>query len=126
MSVCAKFQLPSWSRSDWKDCVWWVVVSEFQVATVSNPTKLLLSGFELSWVQLRWVLTLFTIINECQHMQIFTKCKYTSPNPKKCFQIWKMWKTLNIFCVEFDLLLIPNISSCYSLYILSLLFLLND
>ena len=61
----------------------------FQVATVSNLNEVAFELFliEFSSVQLRWFLTLFTIINECQHMQIFTKCKYTSPNPKKCFQI---------------------------------------
>ena len=31
----------------------------FQVSTMSNPTKLLLSCFELSSVELRWVLTIW-------------------------------------------------------------------
>ena len=54
MSICAKFQLSSWSRSAWKVCCGGVE----HVGTMSNPTKLLLSCFELSWVELRWVLTI--------------------------------------------------------------------
>ena len=37
-------------------------VGGFQVSTVSNPTKLLLSCFELSLIELRWVLTIMSNI----------------------------------------------------------------
>ena len=63
MSVCAKFQLSSWSRSAWKVCGWrfhglyvrFHGLYAFQVTTKSNPTKLLLSCFELSWVELSYI-----------------------------------------------------------------------
>ena len=63
MSVCAKFQLSSWSRSAWKVCVWrfhglyvrFHGLYAFQVTSKSNPTKLLLSCCELSWVELSYV-----------------------------------------------------------------------
>ena len=52
MSVCAKFQLSSWSRSDGKVCAWWWGGGGFHVSTMSNPTKLLLQLLlvELSYV----------------------------------------------------------------------------
>ena len=66
MSVCAKFQLSSWSRSGWKvgGGGWdgwggldgWVE----HVTTVSNSNA---SCFRvvLSWVELRWVLTIYVL-----------------------------------------------------------------
>ena len=53
MSVCAKFQLSSWSRSAWKVCVWrFHGLYAFQVTTMSNLNP---SCFELLWVELRRV-----------------------------------------------------------------------
>ena len=39
----------------------------FQVSTISNPTKLLLQllSVELSWVELRWVLTILLTLSLC-------------------------------------------------------------
>ena len=56
MSVCAKFQLSSWFRSGRK--VWGGVGFKWLLCLIS--TKLLLSCFELSWVELRWDLTTTT------------------------------------------------------------------
>ena len=54
MSVCAKFQLSSWSRSGWKVCGRVVVVVVEHVTTMSNSNA---SCFrvELSWVELSCV-----------------------------------------------------------------------
>ena len=49
VSVSAKFQLPSWSRSDWKVCVWG---GGFQLATMSNLNEV---TFELLCVEFSWV-----------------------------------------------------------------------
>ena len=59
MSVCAKFQLSSWSRSDWK--VWGgggVVVVGSKWVLCLTQRSCFYSCFELSWVELRWVLTI--------------------------------------------------------------------
>ena len=53
-NLCAKFQLSSWSKSAWKVCCGGGGGWE-HVGTMSNPTKLLLSCFELSWVELSYV-----------------------------------------------------------------------
>ena len=61
MSVCAKFQLSSWSRSGRKVCgggaVGWGGGVVEHVTTMSNSNA---SCFRvgLSWVELRWVLTI--------------------------------------------------------------------
>ena len=46
---CSLFQLPSWSRSDWKVCGWVGGGGGIQVATVSNLND---SCLGLSWVEL--------------------------------------------------------------------------
>ena len=48
MSVCAKLQLSSWSRSGWIVCVGWGGGGE-HVATMSNSN---------AFAELRWVLTI--------------------------------------------------------------------
>ena len=55
MSVCAKFQPSSWSRSCWKVCG-----GGEHVTTMSN-SKASCFRVELSWVELRWVLTIYKV-----------------------------------------------------------------
>ena len=58
VSVCDKFQLSSWSRSGRKVCGGSGVVGGWNTWLLClTSTKLFLSCFELSSVELRWVLT---------------------------------------------------------------------
>ena len=57
MSVCAKFQLSSWSRSAWKVCcgvVGWGGVGNTWVLCLTQRSCFY-SCFGLSWVELSWV-----------------------------------------------------------------------
>ena len=44
----------------------------WDLPTMSNPTKLLLSCFELSWVELRWVLTIFLYSLSSTNLYLFS------------------------------------------------------
>ena len=58
MSLCAKFQLSSWSRSAWKVCCgvvgWGGVVGNMWVLCLTQRSCFWVA---LSWVELGWVLT---------------------------------------------------------------------
>ena len=75
MSVCAKFQLSSWSRSDWKVCVWVGWVGSRWVLCLTQRSCFY-SCFGLSWVELRWVLTIIWF-------QIYFWCSRTFQTPFK-------------------------------------------
>ena len=63
MSVCAKFQLPSMSRSGWKVCVvgWGGVTRGYYVLPQPKLSRVALSWVELSWVrvgfwqEIKWI-----------------------------------------------------------------------
>ena len=84
MSVCAKFQLSSWSRSGWKVCAWvgWGGVGNTWLLCLT-PT---LVALELSWVELRWVLTInfpFSVIIFVGYSLIVTMNTYAG-DPIDC------------------------------------------
>ena len=82
MSVCAKFQLFSWSRSAWKVCggVGGVGWCGFQVTTVSNLNEV---AFELLWVELSyvgvWQYLLLTIFKSLVQLHLDYSCQLWCP-----------------------------------------------
>ena len=75
MSLCAKFQLSSWSRSAWKVWGWW---RGFQVTTKSNLNEV---AFELLWVELRLVLTIDKMIQKVKWFQLRHQNLVRFPDP---------------------------------------------
>ena len=95
VSVCAKYQLSSWSRSDWKVCAWWggvgwggVVGYTWQLCL--TPT---LVALELGWVGLSCVGFWQKFLEFIQKCITFAKL---SPSQIQSQFVWTTEKALSL------------------------------
>ena len=97
MSVCAKYQLSSWSRSDWKVCVWVGWVGSRWVLCLTQRSCFWVALVELSWVELRWVLTI-SGLHVISYQGFSAQDKHPYINQKKILQIigFMLFKTTSL------------------------------
>ena len=93
MSVCAKFQLSSWSRSSWKVCVWCVVVSSKWLLCLTST----LVALELLWVELSYV-GFWQLSNIINHCRVLTNIFWGWPI--LCSSLWIMREWIQIYSLK--------------------------